>query len=229
MIIGGFMSIPRHYDEMAAALAQLSGWPSLIVPLTISDWLKIGTRGGWRKVLDKSTTSLREVAEDTDQEIVIVAHSLGGIVARMIMDNDELLSCDCRIRNRVSAVLTLGTPHQRGIVAALLQVNFLRRAMKCDFSEKRMMCVAGSVDTSRSGYRRKRMMCRLRHRLHGAPRFGRGDGVIPVDAALPKGGASMLLEGVYHDSHIGRPWFGDAEIVPLWWKPFEQRYLTEEA
>ncbi|MEJ2751551.1 MAG: hypothetical protein P8169_02525 [Chloroflexota bacterium] len=46
-----------------------------------------------------------------------------------------------------------------------------------------------------------------------------GDGIVPVDSALLPNSEQIVLEGVSHHSVIGKPWYGNASVLPLWWRP----------
>ncbi len=74
---------------------------------------------------------------------------------------------------------------------------------------------------SRADPFRFRVGGRWRSRLHAAfisPLVleGPGDGMVPAAAAHLEGARQITFDDVRH-GHIGRPWYGDAEVIDRWW------------
>jgi len=149
--------------------------------------------------------------------VVLVGHSAGGLACRVFIGGDPPYGGRRYSgHRRVSALITLGTPHAtpaRGPLAApVSRVNALFPGALHKDSGLRYLSVAGSaVDGTESAGARRR--------YEGFVEDGRtaGDGVVPVEAALLPGSETLVLEGLHHNRRLGR-WYGsDGETVARWW------------
>ncbi len=85
------------------------------------------------------------------------------------------------------------------------------------YSQIKYTSVAGKlVRGDRHGTPRERFAYRFYHALAGYD-LAWGDGLIPVVSALLPGSSQIVLEGVSHYAGFGGPWYGEKEIMPLWW------------
>jgi hypothetical protein len=84
-----------------------------VVAMGLFDWLKIALLGNdFRDYLDKAARLIESI--DRDDAVVIVGHSAGGWVARLLLGADTVTYNGWSrpgLRQRVKRLVTLGTPH----------------------------------------------------------------------------------------------------------------------
>ncbi|MGB5108054.1 MAG: hypothetical protein WBP29_14265 [Candidatus Zixiibacteriota bacterium] len=218
VIIGGFSTSPGHYNKMAEQLRIRSGLPVNIVPIGMSEWSVVVRQSGWRRLLGKLEQTISATISETEcDKIIIVAHSLGGIVTRLYLTGNASIGFAPRYSDRIESVITLGSPHKRGLVHRLSVWKGLDDCLERDHLSVPLLSVVGKVDYSSRGRSLKRL-AHLRYRLHGGDPGEFGDGIIPIDSAIYDADRSLILDDVSHDFRIGRPWYGDPQIVDMWWK-----------
>ncbi|MCC6963781.1 MAG: alpha/beta fold hydrolase [candidate division Zixibacteria bacterium] len=217
VIIGGFSTSPRHYTRMADRLREISTLPVSVVPIMAGDWPGVIGQRGWTALLGKLDATLTAAVATGASEIIVVAHSLGGIVTRLYLAPGLPLKFTASCADRIKIVVTLGSPHQRGLVSRLNSWNHLDRCLVEHAPSIPIISVVGRVDYPRRPRSLAAYAARLRYRIHGAQRGELGDGIIPVKSAIFDPAHALILDGVKHDSVFGRPWYGDPEIVDRWW------------
>lgn len=218
VIIGGFTTSPGHYSKMAAQLHELSGLPVSIVPIAMGEWPSVVRRSGWQRLLQRLEDALAAaVAQNNCDRIVIVAHSLGGIVTRLYLSPHSTLEFKPKFANHIENVITLGTPHRRGVVRRLTVWKGLGQCLAEDCMPVPILSVIGAVDYSSRGRVANRAIA-LRYRFHGADAGESGDGIIPMNSAIYDAQRVLTIPNARHDFRIGHPWYGDPEIVEVWWE-----------
>lgn len=227
VIVGGFYSTPRHYQGLANHIASHAQADVHIVPIRMNEWSFVIHPAGWRYYLRRlDETFSTAVSKNQSASIEIVAHSLGGIVTRLYCADEEQTGFSANHRSQIKSVVTLGTPHNRGLVRRLTAWTGTNRGLSNWNETIPLYSVAGDVDFSSDCKRPQRFGAALRHRIHGAAKGERGDGVIPVSCAIFNPDLSMIIPGVRHDSHIGRPWFADEAIFEQWWAFYNSSTTT---
>lgn len=202
---------------MASHLHQLSGLPVSIVPIAMGEWPAVVRRTGWVRLMRKLDETISQMITETGcHKILIVAHSLGGVVTRLYLSNPSEFDFPPRHAKAIDCVITLGTPHQRGLVHRLTVWKGLSERLQHGRVVVPIYSVAGQVDYSSRSRVLKRLV-RLRYRIHGAGSEELGDGIIPCQSAIYDKQRAWTLEDVRHDFRIGHPWYGDEKIVEDWW------------
>lgn len=203
---------------MAEQLKGLTELPVKVTPIAMTEWTAVVRRSGWVRLLQKLEATIAEsISESKCDRVVIVAHSLGGIVTRLYLSPHSTLPFTPKFGDRIERVVTLGTPHRRGIVRKLTVWKGLSECLSQDCMPVPILSVIGVVDYSS----RSRLAIRtvgLRYRFHGADTSESGDGIIPVNSAIFDQRLVLTIPNARHDFRIGHPWYGDPEIVELWWK-----------
>jgi hypothetical protein len=223
VIIGGFSTSSGHYRKMAAHLEQMSNLSVRVVPIKMSEWTGVARLSGWRNLLQKLENTILETQSATDSEkIIVIAHSLGGIVTRLYLTGPSAIGFQAEHSSAIEYVVTLGTPHKRGIVKTLTVWKGLSECLAQKEVPVPLLSVAGSVDYSGRGSVLKSVV-RLRYQLHGGNPGELGDGIIPIGSAVFDPDQMLIVENARHDFRIGHPWYGDLEIIERWWGEVERR------
>ena len=220
VIVGGHMTWSPSYRRLARILADISEREVHVVPITPLDWILGRFRGYGQLVFEVATTVDKALLESDSDKAVLVGHSVGGILARVYIGGDPPYGGRRYAgHRRISHLITLGTPHNvpnKGRLAPIAEVNELFPGALHEPKGIRYLCVAGAaVDGATSKKARKRY-----ERFVEDGRV-KGDGEVPVEAALLSGAQSLvlddLLHGRLHSWRKGR-WYGsDRETVERWW------------
>ncbi len=157
------------------------------------------------------------VAQSNCERILIVAHSLGGIVTRLYLSPHSTLAFTPKFASLVDYVITLGTPHRRGVVRRLTVWKGLGECLAQDCLPVPILSAIGVVDYASNG-RVANHGIGLRYRFHGAAAGESGDGIIPVNSAIYDAQRVLTIPNARHDFRIGHPWYGDPEMVEIWWE-----------
>ena len=222
VIMGGFAGPSLIYAGMRKALAEISGQPVYVVPTHVLDWLPSVVPLGWLHLLTKLRRTVRQAARiSATGQVMVVGHSAGGVLARFLLTGQPLLGRVHDERDRIHTLITLGSPHYNrnwqhgGMMSKWVQ----QRSPDAAASDKvRYFCVVGRLlQGSRLGGARERRAYRQYKGIAGSGQAW-GDGLIPVEAALLKGAHHVVLDRVAHFAGFGGPWYGDREILPLWWE-----------
>lgn len=215
VLVGGMTSTPRRYRKFAQVLRELSGSEVHVVPLTPLDWLRARFRGYGQLVFEVASTVDRALLESGSNRAVLVGHSAGGLPCRIYVGGDPPYGGRRYSgHRRVSALITLGTPHlsDKRSFLPISRVNELfPGALHEDAGLSYLSVAGGAADGSASTRARKRY-----ERFVQDGRV-RGDGVVPIESALLPGSETLVLDDLYHNHHLGR-WYGsDRETVERWW------------
>ena len=247
IICPGLGNAGTDYDAFAALL-RARGHGATIVDVRRLDWLRnaagAATPAYWRGTLRPRPTvdwyldAMQRACdaatpEDGDAPLVVVAHSAGGWLARVFIDER---ASEATTR-RISRLVTLGSPVKpapRGVPGVVDQTRGIltyvddncRTASELSSDlDIECVCVAGryargaetldGVASARAfalgqGYKQ---VC------------GRadvdGDGITPVESALMDGATHVVLDDVYHtplgaDEAAGRAWYGSPSALERW-------------
>ena len=220
VIVGGHMTWSPSYRRLARILADISEREVHVVPITPLDWILGRFRGYGQLVFEVATTVDKALLQYGSDKAVLVGHSVGGILARVYIGGDPPYGGRRYAgHRRISHLITLGTPHNvpnKGRLAPIAEVNELFPGALHEPKGIRYLCVAGAaVDGATSKKTRKRY-----ERFVEDGRV-KGDGEVPVEAALLSGAQSLVLDDVHHGRlHSWRKgrWYGsDRETVERWW------------
>jgi hypothetical protein len=227
LIIGGFLTEPLNYWRMRRRLLARGAAAATIAPIHVPDWLAAGVVG-FGPVLARTGRAIRVAhARAGGQPIIVVAHSGGGILARLAMSDVPHHGRRASVARAVGCLVTLGTPHElararvpihhRGIEAS----RFLSLHQPGAWFSPRTayLTVASSLVTPSDpsvGHAWDRLRGRLFRAIVGPISPSGSDGIVSLDAAHLAGARQLTFSDVLH-GHIGGPWYGDDEIIDRWW------------
>ncbi len=234
LVIGGFLTSPSLYDGLRARLLDRGAAAVEIAPIWTPDWLLAGWRG-LGPIVTRASRALLAAAEVAARSpasrgapLLVVGHSAGGLVARLLTSPEPFAGRPCRGARRIGAIVTLGTPHvvgPDGVVGRIVvteAVGFLDRvAPGAAFAPE-----VGYVAVGARGFLGRRnggFRARLGWATYKAvlPEPGHdvldGDGVVPLAATRLPGARDVVLDGIAHSPFGPRPWYGSAEAVDVWW------------
>jgi pimeloyl-ACP methyl ester carboxylesterase len=229
LIVGGFGLNWPIYQPLQRYLAAVSGRPVEITTLRLIDWLGVVPSDSYGVLLGILDRSVREALRKTRAErLVLVAHSAGGVLARIYLGDQAYGARKLRYNGfeRVSALVTLGTPHsttKRGRQGGLNQIAFAEQTYPGAYWRFiRYISVMGrSIYGDANGPPAERGAFQSYALISGVGAQW-GDGVVPLDKGLLAGARPVVLEGLRHDPRPDRPWYGqDEATVAVWWREVE--------
>jgi len=222
VIVGGILSFPTIYSRMRRTLARLTDRPVGIVEVHGYHWLRSLRPAGWVSILKRLDQAVRQaVSQSAGGKIMLVAHSAGGLVARLYLSPEPFLGQTYGGLEYVDGLITLSSPHhyqRRSIHGGWLPGWLEERYPGAYFAPQvNYTSVAGRLIRGNChGTPRERLAYGLYKELGGDGQVW-GDGVVPVSSALLRGSRHLVLEGVSHYAGFGGPWFGSAQVISRWW------------
>ena len=237
LVIGGFLTSPPLYASMRRRLLASGAAAVVVAPVWLPDWLLAAAVGlgpiarRCARALDRAAAISASSSRSRGAPILVVGHSAGGIVARLLTAPEPFDGRRFDLANRIGAIVTLGTPHD---LAPSARVGRQRAVAATSFAAKvvpgarfapttaYLAVSSRAVVGRRSGTPRERAAIGLYEGLRPttvAPDGAEpeGDGLVPVASALLEGADSLVLDGVVHGQLAGRPWYGSSEAIDVWW------------
>jgi len=224
VIMGGFLSSAERYVEMSRTLAHLSQQPVSIVDIHPLEWFLSVHSSGWVVLLDKLDCTVQIAAGSSPTgKVSVIGHSVGGVLAHLYLGAEPFHNRVYAGSERVSQLVTLGSPHHN-------QGGWRRGGALSRWVERRYpgayyagvvqyMSVAGKwVSGSQIDSRLSRFAYKNYQDIGGNGATC-GDGIIPIESALLPDSRQIVLENVSHDKILSNRWYGNKEVVPLWWNP----------
>jgi len=225
LVLGGFLIGAEAYGPLVASLERLSSQPVVLVPVSRFDWLLTLFPFGWARLLDRVAPLAAELAARSPSgRITLVGHSSGGILLRLFLADGPFEGRRYSGRRLADTRVMLGCPHtarkataMRARVARELPGAFFASA---DTDPVRYVAVAGTIDLAEEAGQASATARRLAptaYRNSTGDPADRGDGLVPVEAALLEGAEAVVLEGVAHGGAFGPVWYGTPAVVERWW------------
>lgn len=238
LILGGLITSPPLYGPFRSRLLGHGASAVVVAPIWLPDWLLAVPRG-LGPIVTRAGRALIRASQISwsasgGAPVLIVGHSAGGIVARLLTSPEPFEGRRLGGSERIGAIVTLGSPHQ---LAGLGDGGIARRELgrrAVDFAER---VVPGAAYAPRVGYvsvasravlgsatgigPQRIALLSYRSLLGGGLEQAEtpGDGVVPVSCALLPGSRHVVLDGAGH-TVLGRPrWYGSEGVVDDWW-PF---------
>ncbi|MCP9850814.1 triacylglycerol lipase [Cyanobium sp. Morenito 9A2] len=221
VILGGFLIRPESYAPMVARLGQLSHQPVRLVAVGKPEWLLTVFASTWARILDRVAATVANLARQSPTgRVTLIGHSSGGILLRLFLDDAPFQGRCYDGKSLADTLLMLGSPHT-ALKATVLRAMVERRLPGSTFADRvRYVSVAGDLALPDASPLARRLAPTAYRNSTGLAN-DRGDGLVPVTAALLAGSMPVVLPGVAHSGAFGVRWYGSAAVVEAWWRAQE--------
>ncbi|NTU83938.1 MAG: lipase [Chloroflexales bacterium] len=229
LIVGGFGSNYPLYAAMRSYLAEVSGRPVAITPITLLDWAGViasDSYGALLRIVDKSVRET--LAANRARRLILVGHSAGGVLSRIYM-GDKPYGPRQLLYNgheHVYSLVTLGTPHtskSTGRQGGLNQIAFVQaRYPGAYWRSVHYVSVMGKgIYGAANGPPPEKGAWQSYTMIDGEGAQW-GDGIVPMSSGLLDGSRRVIIPGLRHDPRPDRPWYGTSvPVVRAWWEQVE--------
>jgi len=233
LVLGGFLASPPLYRRMRDLLLERGAADVLVAGIWTPDWLlstvrgqgPIATRAG--RWLLRASAASAESPLSRGAPVLVVGHSAGGVVARVLTSPDPFEGRRLDGTSRIGAIVTLGSPHlvdgsgmsarRSGELSRFLAEHApgAFRAPGVGYLTVGSTAVVGRPDgdgRERAAYRGYRGLVEV---PDGEPIPG--DGLIPLASALLPGAPQLVFDDAFHWMPGDGSWYGDAVHLDAWW------------
>jgi hypothetical protein len=242
LIVGGFATAPPNYWPMRRRLLRRGVERVDIAPLWPPDWALAGIVG-FGPIMRRTGKAVAGTYRAAGRRpIIVIAHSGGGIAARLAMSSEAFHGRLAGVADAVGCLVTLGTPHGLAQLANRYHhagheaVAFLDQRMPGAYFAPRTAYLTIGSSSPSAGF--TGVVGRLSNEVFsmvvGPETSAIGDGIVPVAAAHLPGATQLTYDDVRHGM-IGSPWYGDDRVIDRWWpvalrlwrEALEARSLTD--
>lgn len=226
VFLGGYMSSPGDYRGVVGALRRPPySYKVFVAPITRWHWT-ITRDFDLRRIMAIICRTVDEALSSTGTErLTLIAHSMGGTLARIYLGEEPYLGEVYGGRRYVEHLITLGTPHHSLERWTRDSVGFVNRAYPgAYYPDLRYTSVIGRALRGRlDGTTAERLAHQSYTLVSGPERAGDwGDGVSTLACSALRGAEYFVIPNLYHSPFHGRPWYGDATATPLWERVLRQ-------
>ncbi|WP_322494632.1 lipase [Chloroflexus sp.] len=224
LIVGGFASDPQLYKPLRAHLAEVSGRPVFIAPINRLDWAWVALADSYAELLRKLDRAVNDlIAQTGSSRVTLVAHSAGGVLARIFLGDQPYRGRAYHGHHRVDMLITLGTPQRterEGRIGGLNQTRWADEHYPGAYwPDVQYVSVIGrSIFGDPNGLPPERGAYQS-YRLISGEGAQWGDGVTPLHHGLLPGSLQIIIPGLRHDPRPDRLWYGSSPAtVAVWWQ-----------
>ncbi len=210
---------------MRARLLDQGAGGVTIAPIHLPDWAVMGF-AGMGPLLLRGARAIREARRAADEPVMVVGHSMGGIIARLALAPEGLDGRCAGVADDVGCLVTLGTPHRFSP-----RIRWRHPGQRA--AEHLDRVSPGAAFRPTTGYltlgstlvrpaRRPPtsspliVLNRVLRALVGETPGVSGDGLVGSDRCRLEGARHLEFDDVLHGLVYG-PWYGDAAIIERWW------------
>lgn len=224
LIVGGFATAPPNYWPFRRRLLERGVQRVDIAPLWPPDWV-LASVLGFGPLMRRTAKAIARTYElGGRRPIIVVAHSGGGIAARLALSPVPFSGRVAGVSEAVGALVTLGTPHRLAQIpnryhhAGHAASEFLDRETPGAFlaPRTRYLTVGSSYPAAPFTGIVGLLADQAFSMIVGTDTKALGDGIVPASAVHLPGAEQITFQDVRHGM-IGTPWYGDEEIIDRWW------------
>jgi hypothetical protein len=224
LIVGGFATAPPNYWPFRQRLARRGVTRVDIAPLWPPDWALAAVLG-FGPILRRTGKSILRTYELGGRlPVIIVAHSGGGIAARLAMSPVPYNGRVAGVGDAVGCLVTLGTPHRLAQLpnryhhAGHEASVFLDRETPGAFLAPRTGYLSAGSAFPQAPFTGVigRLAEEVFSMIVGSDTQKLGDGIVPASAVHLEGAEQLIFDDVRHGM-IGAPWYGDDHVIDRWW------------
>jgi alpha-beta hydrolase superfamily lysophospholipase len=220
VIIGGYLTSPDDYKALAQALSRPPfDFQVFITPIGRLRWA-LTRDWDFRPVLRILRATVAQALQETGaNSVTILAHSVGGTVARMYLGDHPYKGEIYGGHRFVHHLIMLGTPHHSKEFWTRQTVGFTNQHYPgAYYNHIRYTSIIGrSIQANRNGRWIERMAYNSYVMIDGpSGAQAWGDGITTLTCAALPGAEYLVVPGLYHSSLHGRPWYGDPEGLKNW-------------
>jgi pimeloyl-ACP methyl ester carboxylesterase len=225
VIIGGFLTEPVNYRPMRQRLLARGAARVTVAPIHLPDWAAMGFAGMGPLML-RGARAIREARRASPRPLLVIGHSMGGIVARLAMSTETFEGRRAGVAGDVGCLVTLGTPHRlrpripwrHPGVRALEHVDRVPPRVSIEVPTAYLTVGSTLADPAHRGPVRSygQLLARILVGFVGEAAGMRGDGLIANELCKLDGVPHIELPDVLHGT-LGGPWYGDDRVIDRWW------------
>lgn len=224
LIVGGFPTAPPNYWPMRRRLLGRGVERVDIAPLWPPDWALAGILGFGPVLRRTGGAVVRTYLAAGRRPIIVIAHSGGGVAARLAMSREPYHGRVAGVAEAVGCLVTLGTPHGLARLANRYHhagheaVDFLDRETPGAHYAPRTAYLTVGSNSPNSGLPGLvgRLSAEVFSMVVGRETTAAGDGIVPVEAVHLPGAHQLTYDDLRHGM-IGSPWYGDDKVIDRWW------------
>jgi hypothetical protein len=222
--VGGFATAPPNYWPMRRRLRERDVERVDIAPLWPLDWALASVLGFGPILRRTGRAIVATYRAGGSRPIIVVAHSGGGIAARLAMSNVPFHGHLAGVAGAVGCLVTLGTPHRLAQLPNRYRhsghqaTEFLDRVTPGAFfaPSTGYLSIGSSYAAAAYPGLRGRLIREVFSMVVGDDTQALGDGIVPAAAVHLDGAENLMFDDLRHGV-IGAPWYGDDEIIDRWW------------
>ena len=225
VLIGGFLTEAAHYQPMRSRLLEQGAEAVTIAPIHLPDWAAMGF-AGMGPLLLRGARTIREARRASAAPLMVVGHSMGGIIARLAMAPAPLDGRWAGVADDVGCLVTLGTPHHFSPSvpwrhAGQRAAEHLERVSPGAFfapSTGYLTVASTLVSPARRApaCSAAQLLERVLRAFVGETPGINSDGLVGSDRCRLDGARCLEFGDIVHGPFYG-PWYGDATVIARWW------------
>jgi hypothetical protein len=224
LIVGGFMTLPWNYLPLRRRLLARGASSVTIAPVWPMDW-GVSSILGMGQVMRRTRLAILRTYRASDrQPLIVVAHSGGGIAARLAMSSVPYHGQAGGVDEAVGCLVTLGTPHglshlnSRYHHAGHEAVEFLDRVSPGAFFAPRTAYLTVGSKYERAAFTGPLgwLADQVFSVVVGDNSVHAGDGIVPAAVSHLDGATQITFDDARH-GFIGGNWYGADRVVERWW------------
>jgi pimeloyl-ACP methyl ester carboxylesterase len=220
VIIGGYLTSPEDFADLARLLAAPPyACQVFVAPISRGRWAITRDWDFRRVIAIVRATVERALSTSGAEQVDVLAHSVGGMVARMYLGEQPYNGEVYGGHRYVRRLIMLGTPHHSQERWTRNSISFVNDSYPGAFyPEVRYTSVIGRVIRGNPHGTIIERVSSSSYVTVSGPGFAEawGDGITTMECAALSGAEYLAVPGVTHSPFHGQPWYGDPAGLGRW-------------